>query len=92
MRLLMRHYNSIISGFEQSPRLVSPCWGIKQYDIGKFEDPEMWAYGFTEGVQLNRSAWKPLFETVQGQQLYVPIGLLGESGFSADQDELTTTP
>lgn len=90
--LVMRHYNSIIHGFEQSPPEVLPCWDTQQYDIGEFEDAEMWAYGFTEGVQLNRAAWKPLFDTEKGQQWYRPIGLLGESGFSTDQDELTRTP
>jgi uncharacterized protein len=92
MGLVMRHYNSIIHGFEQSPPEVFPCWDTQQYDMGEFEDAEMWAYGFTEGVQLNRAAWKPLFDTEQGQQWYRPIGLLGESGFSTDQDELTKTP
>lgn len=92
MGLVMRHYNSIIAGFEQNPPEAFPCWDVRQYDIGEFEDAEMWAHGFTEGVQLNRDAWKPLFDTAQGQQWYRPIGLLGESEFSADQDELTKTP
>jgi uncharacterized protein len=90
--LVMRHYNSIIHGFEQSPPEVFPCWDTYEYNIGEFEDAEMWAYGFTEGVALNRAAWEPLFDTPQGQQWYRPIGLLGESEFSADQDELTLTP
>ena len=92
MGLVMRHYNSIISGFEQSPPVVMPYWNTYQYDIGEFEDAEMWAHGFTEGVALNRAAWKPLFDSPQGQQWYRPIGLLGEESFSADQDELTKTP
>lgn len=92
MDLVMRHHNSIIAGFEQNPPEAFPCWDVRQYDIGEFEDAEMWAHGFTEGVQLNRDAWKPLFDTAQGQQWYRPIGLLGESEFSVDQDELTTTP
>jgi len=92
MGLVMRHYNSIISGFEQSPPVVMPYWNTYQYDIGEFEDAEMWAHGFTEGVALNRAAWKRLFDSPQGQQWYRPIGLLGEESFSADQDELTKTP
>jgi len=92
MGLVMRHYNSIISGFEQSPPMVMPYWNTYQYDIGEFEDAEMWAHGFTEGVALNRGAWKPLLNSPQGQQWYRPIGLLGEEAFSADQDELTQTP
>jgi uncharacterized protein len=92
MGLVMRHYNSIISGFEQSPPLVMPYWNTYEYAIGEFEDAEGWAHGFTEGVALNRAAWKPLFDSPQGQQWYRPIGLLGEESFSADQDELTKTP
>ncbi|OYU13785.1 MAG: YecA family protein [Comamonadaceae bacterium PBBC1] len=92
MGLVMRHYNSIISGFEQKPPFVVPYWDICKYETGVFEDTEGWAYGFTEGVALNRAAWKPLFDSLQGQQWYRPIGLLGEDEFSADQDDLTQTP
>lgn len=92
MGLVMRHYNGIISGFEQKPPFVVPYWGIRKCETGVFEDAEGWAYGFTEGVALNRAAWKPLFDTPQGQQWYRPIGLLGEDAFSVDQDELIRTP
>jgi uncharacterized protein len=92
MGLVMRHYNSIISGFEQKPPSVVPCWDTYKYNIGEFEDAEGWAYGFTEGVTLNRAAWKPMFDSAEGQKWYRPIGLLGEDSFSADQDELTQTP
>jgi uncharacterized protein len=47
---------------------------------------------FTEGVALNRAAWKPLFESPPGLQCYRPIGFLGEESFAADHDELTKTP
>jgi uncharacterized protein len=92
MGLVMRHYNSIIWGFEQNPPLVLPYWNTYEFAIGEFEDAEMWAHGFTEGVALNRAAWKPLLDSPQGQQWYRPIGLLGEESFSADQDDLTKTP
>lgn len=92
MGLVMRHYNSIIHAFDRKPPFVAPYWNTCQYDIGEFEDAEMWAHGFTEGVALNRAAWKPLFDSPQGQQWYRPIGLLGEEDFSADQDELTRMP
>jgi len=92
MGLVMRHYNSIILGFEQSPPVVMPYWNTYEYDIGEFEEADGWAYGFAEGVALNRAAWKPLFDSPLGQQWYRPIGLLGEESFSADQDELTKTP
>lgn len=92
MALVMRHYNSIIAGFQQNPPFVAPRWGGHQYDIGEFEEAEVWAYGFTEGVALKRDAWQPLFDSPEGRQWYRPIGLLGENDFSSDQDALTTTP
>lgn len=89
--MVMRHYNSIIHGFEHKPPFVAPYWNTCKYDISEFEDAEAWAYGFTIGVQLNVTAWKPLLDSQQGQQWYRPIGLLGEDEFSAEQDELTKT-
>ena len=92
MGLVMRHYNSIIHGFGLKPPLVAPCWDTYEYNIGEFEEADGWAHGFTVGVALNGAAWQPLFDSLQGQQWYRPIGLLGEESFSADQDELTKTP
>jgi uncharacterized protein len=90
---VMRHYNSIVSDFEQRPPEPAPVWGTTRYGSeGEFEDAEMWAYGFTEGVKLNKAAWQPLFNDAQGQQWYRPIGLLGAEVFSPDQDALTKTP
>lgn len=89
----MRHFNSIVSGFELIPSLVALFWGTVPYgDSGEFEDAEMWAHGFTEGVKLSRAAWQPLLDPPDGQRWYRPIGLLGADDFSADQDELTRTP
>jgi len=92
MALVMRHYNSVISGFQHKPPVTAPYWSIHHYDNGEFEDAEVWAYGFTEGVALQRDAWQPLFDSPEGRHWYRPIGLLGEDNFSADQDALTTTP
>ena len=90
--LVMRHFNSIINGFGLKPPFVAPYWDTYEYDIGEFEEADGWAHGFTVGVALNRAAWQPLFDSLQGQQWYRPIGLLGEESFSADQGELTQTP
>ena len=90
--LVMRHYNSILSGLEQTPRLAAPIWGATEYDIGIFEDAEMWAYGFCEGVKLNRAAWQPLLSDPEGKRSYRPIGLLGEQHFSPNQGKLIRMP
>lgn len=92
--LVMRHYNSILWGFEQRPSLVAPLWGTFQYAASaeEFDDAEIWAYGFNEGVQLSRAAWEPLFVDPVGKHYYRPIGLLGAEDFSPDQEALIRTP
>ncbi len=90
--LVMRHFNSIVSGFEYQPPLAAPYWGMLEIEDGAFEDAEIWAHGFTEGVNLNRAAWQALLDDPQGQRWYRPMGLLGEADFSPEQDELTRTP
>jgi uncharacterized protein len=93
LQLVMRHFNSIVFGFGQRPQFIEPLWGTTQYgEMGEFEDAEMWAYGFCEGVNLNRAAWQALLNDPKGKQWYRPIGLLGEDDFSPDQDALTQTP
>ncbi len=92
--LVMRHFASIIVGLESNPREVSPYWSTTVYEgnAQEYEDAEAWAFGFVEGMKLCWSEWQPLLSTPQGRSLFSPIGLLGEDGFSVDQDELTRTP
>jgi uncharacterized protein len=92
--LVMRHFNSIVFGFEQSPPTLVPMWPTVRFDAAgdEFEDGEMWAYGFVQGVDFNPTAWQALFDHPDGRRWYQPIGLLGEADFSAEQDELTRTP
>ena len=92
--LVMRHFNSIIAGLEEEPSEISPYWSTMTYagDEQEYDDAEMWAYGFIEGMRLCWNDWKPLLSTPQGQAWFRPIALLGEDEFSEDQDELTKTP
>ncbi len=93
LSLVMRHFNSIVSGLQCSPPELAPLWPMVEFEaLGEFDDAEVWAYGFTEGVKLSQSAWQPLFDHPQGKRWYRPIGLLGADNFSPDQDELTRTP
>ena len=89
--LITRHYNSILQGMAQCPAMVAPIWG-NFFQNEDLEDAEMWAYGFCQGVELARAAWQPLFNDPLCQRYYRPIGLLGQSDFSPDQDALTRTP
>ena len=92
--LVMRHFNSIIAGLEDDPREISPYWSTMTYpnDPREYDDAEMWAYGFVEGMRLCWNDWKSLLSTPQGQAWFRPIALLGEDDFSEDQDALTKTP
>lgn len=91
--LVMRHFNSIVFGFGQNPTFVELLWSTTEYDDqGEFEDAEMWAYGFCQGIKLTPAAWQPLLNDARGADWFRPIGLLGQENFSPDQDELTRTP
>ncbi len=91
--LVMRHFNSIVFGFGQNPTFVELLWSTTEYDDqGEFEDAEMWAYGFCQGIKLTPAAWQPLLNDARGADWFHPIGLLGQENFSPDQDELTRTP
>lgn len=43
LELVMRHFNSIVSGLEQVPPAVYPLWPITSFDADEFEDAEIWA-------------------------------------------------
>ncbi len=43
--LVMRHFNGIVWGFEQNPVVLRPMWTTTRFDVGEFEDAEMWACG-----------------------------------------------
>jgi len=92
MGLIMRHYNSIIGGLQQSPPELAPVWPIYGYGPQDAEDAEGWAQGFVEGVKLSQTAWQPLLNDPQGQQWYRPIALLGDEDVPPEWDDLTRTP
>jgi uncharacterized protein len=92
LELVMRHFNGIIAGLEDDPPDVYPHWNVMAFEGREHDDAEAWAWGFVQGVDLCRADWRPLLETEQGKAWYRPIGLLGEDGFSPEQDELTRTP
>ncbi|MES2972948.1 MAG: UPF0149 family protein [Pseudomonadota bacterium] len=92
LSLVMRHYNSIVWGFERRPPVLLPLWGTAEFNEGEFDDAEMWAYGFTEAVKLTAAAWQPLLDDPTTRQWYRPIGLLGVEDFEPGQDALTRTP
>jgi uncharacterized protein len=92
LQLIMRHYNGIVSGFAMQPPAFLPLWATRTFKGQEFDDAESWAYGFCEGVKLSQPTWQALLDDPEGERWYRPIGLLGVNDYSADQDDLTTTP
>lgn len=90
--LVMRQFNSIISGLETDPREIAPTWATSNFRGKDYDDAEGWAHGFVEGMRLCWKDWQPLLSTPEGQAWLRPIGLLGEDDFAPEQDELTKTP
>jgi uncharacterized protein len=75
--LIFRHYNEVINGFGTEFPSVTPIWSTREFEGKEYEDGEMWAYGFNEGVKLCAKEWAPM---------------LAQDDFSDDQDVLTETP
>lgn len=90
--LIMGRHNDIIHGFQSDPPAIAPIWSTRRYEGKEYDDGEMWAYGFVQGMKLSWNDWKPMLDTAQGSAWFRPIGLLAESEFSADQDALTEFP
>ena len=70
--LIMRMFNSVISGLEEDPPEIYPHWCAQEYRGREYDDAEGWAYGFTQGVHLCQAEWAPLLQTPQGQAWYRP--------------------
>lgn len=90
--LVMRHYNSIITGLECDPPEIYTSWNTSMYRGKEYDAADGWAYGFVEGMRLCWNDWQPLLKTKEGQAWFRPIALLGEDDFVPNQDELTKTP
>jgi len=93
--LVMRHFNNIISGLEDDPRQISPYWSTMTYasDEREYDDAEMWACGFVEGMRLSWNDWKPLLSTPHRASLVqADSRCWAKTTFSEAQDELTETP
>lgn len=63
MGLVMRHFNSIIAGFEADPRDIAPAWATTRYRGKEYDDAEGWAYGFVEGMKRCWNDCQPMLAT-----------------------------
>lgn len=72
--LVMRHFNSIIAGLEDDPRGVSPgrTTMIYEGDEREYDDAEVWAYGFVEGMKLCWRDWTRRTEKLRATACHSP--------------------
>jgi uncharacterized protein len=92
--LIFRHMNSIIWSLQDDPDAFEPVFDIGVYpDIEKeFTDGEMWAYGYMNGINLQRQNWKAFFDDPNSAEVLRPIYLLGADDVTPEDEELTKTP
>jgi len=92
LSLVMRHFHSIVSGFESDPRGFSPYRETVTPRGREYVDAEIWAHGFVTGMQLSWDDWKPMLDTLEGRAWCRPIGLLRQDEFCPNRFELIKTP
>ena len=94
MSLVVRHFNGIITSLENDPDSIAPIFNENKFpgDRHVYLDAEAWALGFMQGVDLCRSAWKPLFDDKQGQAWLQPLHLLCSKDLSEEERSLVLRP
>lgn len=91
-QLIIRHYNGIITTLQGNPDAAAPLFeAILTGEEEEYFDPEMWAYGFMEGVNLGRHDWQQLFDDDDGFEALYPILVLGLDELPADMESLVQT-
>ena len=94
LELLMRHMNGIAGQMMHDPDTFEPMCVTATYpdDPHEYDDGEMWAIGFMEGVSLSQDDWQPLLADPRGREMLRPIQLLGSLDLSTDDKLLVKTP
>jgi uncharacterized protein len=92
--LIMRHLNGIIWNLEQDPDAFEPVFDAAIYpgDLREYVNGEMWAYGYMEGINLQRQNWKEFFDEPNSEVVLRPIFLLGADDVTPEEEALTETP
>jgi uncharacterized protein len=92
--LIMRHMNGVIWNLEQDPNAFEPVFDAALYpgDLREYVNGEMWAYGYMEGINLQRKDWKAFFDEPTNAAILRPIYLLGADDVTEEEEALTETP
>lgn len=78
LSLVMRHFNSIVTGLQEDPPEVWPYFPILEHEGEDIDEAQGWAIGFVEGVRLSGAAWQSLLDSAEGQRWMQAIRLLGD--------------
>jgi uncharacterized protein len=94
LELLMRHMNGIAGQMMHDPDSFEPMCVTATYpgDPHEYDDGEVWAMGFMEGVTLSQDDWQPLLADPRAAEVLRPIRLLGLPDLSGDEELLVETP
>ena len=92
--LILRHMNGIIWSLQRDEGDFDPLFDITTYPNNPhdYEDGEMWAYGFMQGIELCRADWQPMFDDPEAMKALRPIYLLGSDEPTEEENALTRWP
>ena len=92
--LIIRQMNGIIWSLQQDPDAFEPVFDSVVYPDSprEYTNGEMWAYGFMEGINLQRQNWNAFFDEPDSAEVLRPIYLLGADEVTPEEEELTDTP
>lgn len=92
--LIMRHFNSIALRLQENPDACAPVFDSSVYPDSprEFIDGEMWAYGYMNGVDLQRANWQRFFDDTDRTELLRPIYLLGTEDVTPAEEALVESP
>lgn len=92
--LIMRHLSCLIVSLQQDPDACEPIFDSAVYPDSpqEFVDGEMWAYGYMQGVDLQRQDWLAFFADPSNSEMLRPIYLLGTEELAPEDEALIETP
>lgn len=75
--LIMRHMNDIVWQLREAPDDYEPIVFERDHEGETISIIDEWCIGFMTGVQLDQTAWAPLFESHDEKAFLLPIILYG---------------
>ncbi|SNS32888.1 uncharacterized protein SAMN06265795_102237 [Noviherbaspirillum humi] len=74
--LIARYMNEILMTLEVAPKEFEPLYCEMEWEGRTLLDPEAWAWGFWQGMELRADAWEPIWDS-ELADLMRPVYLLG---------------